>query len=635
MNKNKNKKMQKRKLTLKSMQQKTERLGSLLGLFCNQSDDLLFQGEIIHLASIDPLGSEFNNLARVLDKRKPLFKNYTYDSIYNENDFKDELDFKEMLKNGDVESLREFLNSRSGIVSFFSDNTNCINDVEMRLLVEAQKENTSITGYLFRNNRICKNIVEILANSLKNNPHIRSIDLEENYIREGIESLVEAVIEHPSIEILNISRNQIKLHHVKNTNTPKFITKLIRESQLKKLNISLNSFIASDYDSILSALCSNKTLTNISLSGDYFNEKVAKLLGNTLLYNKTLLKIDLASSPLNNAGAISLAESLASSSLVEINLSNCNIGDDGAIALAATFPYNNINRIILNKNRIKRDGAIALAHGFRNSKAGMVSIDLKGNLIGNEGAIAFSEMLKHNNTVTSVYIGSVYIGYNTGYNTIDGNGAFDEMLKHNNNITRLKHNNTVTSVYIGGNNIDDNGAFAFAEMLKHNNNITAIDFWLNQIGNNGMIALAEMLKQNTKIVKLGLCENLIGKDGLDALVSAMKVNKTLTDLNLGGNKIKDDGCASLAMIISFNQLKHLDISTNTIGNNGMKEIVRALVLNQSLHYFNACYNYFGDEGIAEMVPGVSQLKSTYLYCRHISQEAFTALKNRFPTGVIN
>ena len=70
---------------------------------------------------------------------------------------------------------------------------------------------------------------------------------------------------------------------------------------------------------------------------------------------------------------------MASSSLVEINLSNCNIGNDGAIALAATFPYNNINKINFTRNQIKRDGAIALAHGFRNSKAGMVSIDLKGN----------------------------------------------------------------------------------------------------------------------------------------------------------------------------------------------------------------------------------------------------------------
>jgi len=450
--------MSKRRVVMS--QPKTDRLGSLLGLFCNRSDDLLFQGEIMHLASIDPVGSEFNNLAHVLDQRKQLFKNYTYGSIYKENDFKDELDFKEMLKNGDVESLREFLNSRSGIVSFFSDITNCINDVEIRLLVEAQKENTSITGYLFRNNRIGKNSVEILAKSLKNNPHIRFIDLEENYIGDGIEYVVEAVIVHPSIEILNISKNQIKLHHVKNTKTPKLITKLIRESQLKTLNISLNSFIASDYHSILSALGnklrSNKTLTNISLGGDYFNEKVVKSLANTLLYNKTLLKIDLTSSPLNDAGAISLAGSLASSSLVEINLSDCNIEDDGAIALAATFPYNNINRIILTRNQIKRDGAIALAHGFRNSKAGMVSIDLKGNQIGNEGAIAFSEMLKHNNTVTSVYIGC--------------------------------------------NNIDDNGAVVFAEMLKHNNTITDIDFWLNQIGNNGMIALSKMLKQNTKIV---------------------------------------------------------------------------------------------------------------------------------------
>ena len=585
--------MPKRRVVM--LQPKSDRLGSLLGLFCKQSDDLLFQGEIMHVASIDPVGSEFNNLARVLDQRKPLFKNYTYGTIYKPDDFKDETDFKEMLKNGDVEALREFLNSRSGIVSFFSDITNCINDVEMRLLVEAQKENTSITGYLFRNNRIGKNMVEILAKSLKNNPHIRSIDLEENYIGDGVEELVEAVIAHPCIETLNISKNQIKLHHVKNTNSPKFITKLIRESQLKTLNISLNGFITSDYYSILSALGnklrSNKTLTNLSLGGDYFNEKVVQTLANTLLYNKTLLKIDLACSPINDNGAIVLAGSLASSSLVEINLSNCNIGNDGAIALAATFPYNNINKINFTRNQIKRDGAIALAHGFRNSKAGMVSIDLKGNEIGNEGAIAFSEMLKHNTTVTSVYIGC--------------------------------------------NNIDDNGAVLFAEMLKHNNTITDIDFLLNQIGNNGMIALAEMLKQNTKIVKLGLSENQIGKDGLDALVYTMKVNKTLTDLNLGGNKIKDDGCTSLAMIISFNKLKHLNISTNNIGNMGMKEIVRALVLNQSLHYFNACFNCFGDEGISEMVPGVSQLKSTYLYCRHISQDAFTALKNRFPKGVIN
>ena len=69
----------------------------------------------------------------------------------------------------------------------------------------------------------------------------------------------------------------------------------------------------------------------------------------------------------------------------------------------------------------------------------LASINLGWNNIGKEGAIAISEALKYNNTITDINLCSNNIGN-------EGATAISEALKHN---------HTITYIDLGGNNIYD------------------------------------------------------------------------------------------------------------------------------------------------------------------------------------
>ena len=72
----------------------------------------------------------------------------------------------------------------------------------------------------------------------------------------------------------------------------------------------------------------------------------------------------------------------------------------------------------------------------------------------------------------------------------------------------LKHNATLKQLDIRDNNIGDNGAIALADSLKHNNTVKFIDLSYNKIGEEGIIALVAAIKQNTTL-------EFICLDGID------------------------------------------------------------------------------------------------------------------------
>ncbi|KOO27154.1 hypothetical protein Ctob_012414 [Chrysochromulina tobinii] len=127
----------------------------------------------------------------------------------------------------------------------------------------------------------------------------------------------------------------------------------------------------------------------------------------------------------------------------------------------------------------------------------LTELNLTGNNIGDEGAVAIAEALKVNAAVTNLFL-----------------------------------------IY---NNIGDEGAIAIAEALKVNAVVTNLHLDANNIGAEGAKAIAEALKVNAVLTALGLCDSDIGDDGANAIAEALKVNSVLTELNLESNNIGDTG----------------------------------------------------------------------------------------------
>ena len=72
----------------------------------------------------------------------------------------------------------------------------------------------------------------------------------------------------------------------------------------------------------------------------------------------------------------------------------------------------------------------------------------------------------------------------------------------------LKHNHTITNIDLNSNNIGDEGAVAISEALKHNHTITNIDLYNNDIGKEEtMTVIDDQLNRNKQIpyVLYGYC----------------------------------------------------------------------------------------------------------------------------------
>jgi len=267
--------------------------------------------------------------------------------------------------------------------------------------------------------------------------------------------------------------------------------------------------------------------------------------------------------------------------------------------------------------------------------AGLTSVDLRFNSIGDDGAKAIAEALKVNAVLTTL---------NLGYNSIGVEGA--KAIAE-----ALKVNAVLTSVDLWANSIGDDGAKAIAEALKVNAVLTKLELYGNRIGGAGAIAIAEALKVNAvmknlsvannrnivgeaaqqlaaaalgslslkvlsgvpikelredKLTELNLSLNCLGSslgstEGI-VLAELIKFSAVLTELSLWDNQIGPQGAIAIAEALKVNVvMTTLNLGANSIGDEGAKAIAEALKVNAVLTTLNLGYNSFfnstiGDEG---------------------------------------
>ena len=162
---------------------------------------------------------------------------------------------------------------------------------------------------------------------------------------------------------------------------------------------------------------------------------------------------------------------------------------------------------------------------------------LGGNQIGDQAAAALANWLKHNNTVSTLYL------YNGNNITDRGAESLGEMLKVNNSLTEL---------YLWSNDIADAGATALAKGLEQNSTLTDLNLQSNRIEDIGGSAMAVMLRKNSTLVELNMYANQITDIGAGALMMGMKKNQTIKTLEVGWNFIDDDTLDELRELVQTN-----------------------------------------------------------------------------------
>ena len=129
----------------------------------------------------------------------------------------------------------------------------------------------------------------------------------------------------------------------------------------------------------------------------------------------------------------------------------------------------------------------AICVGLKNSNVKYLYVE--GNQIGDDGAIALSELLKDENGATSLC--EIYLGANQ----VQSKGAAKVA-------SSLRRNKVVSKIYLEGNNIGLQGASAFSSVLEELNGNTGLKNLFvdnNNIGKEGSKRLAQALNSGTAI----------------------------------------------------------------------------------------------------------------------------------------
>jgi len=328
-----------------------------------------------------------------------------------------------------------------------------------------------------------------------------------------------------------------------------------RESVFSSLD---NCLLPSKLRVITSGLCWKWGNVPDQLKPGEFDEILA-----LIRYNTKLDWLGLNGRDISDSNVISLAKNLkTNTTLKTIALENNKIGDSGAVALANALAFGDseVTSLYLGYNEISYTGVSALAT-MLSVNAKVTEFNLEANRIGDLGV----ELLAGAVGEKTANVKTLRLEKNNF--SLLGAKALSNMLRHN---------ITLTSLYLGQNLISDEGFSELCDALVQSNaSLAVLDLSNNNIGNTSLSNLRYLLKNNTTLTTLNLENNSFNRLTLKNLEEIFTHNKTLISLNLEGNNIKNECVEKLKNMLARNS-KSLDVYLHAAKNGNLPKIIEIL-----------------------------------------------------------
>ena len=241
--------------------------------------------------------------------------------------------------------------------------------------------------------------------------------------------------------------------------------------------------------------------------------------------------------------------------LISLNLAGLKIGNNGAEALARSLEQNTaLQSLTLCYNLISGSGALSLLAPRPMKEIKL--LDLRYNAIGDDGANALAEAIKSRNA-------------------------------------------TLQNVSIRDNFVGPRGVVRIAEALERNSSVEHLDLGKNNLGIAGAASIAKSLAMNQALRCLYLRSSRLNAEGVKLIASALRDNTTLEVLSLEGNEIGDIGAEALADALRYNTtLRSLHLANTRIGSHGALVLARLLATNKNLSIVDILHNPIGLDGAA-------------------------------------
>lgn len=220
-------------------------------------------------------------------------------------------------------------------------------------------------------------------------------------------------------------------------------------------------------------------------------------------------------------------------------------------------------------------------------------LDLRKNVLGNNGLKELAKSMNTNSSVIHVDIGSNDI-------TFEGANSF---------FLSLRKHKTLTSISIANsdglhrNRIGHKGCIGLNDLLRTNKLISMLNISDNNIGNEGIRTLLnELTPESMNLIYLNLTNNDLGTDCIKEMKTLFE-SEVLQELRLGSNSLNDTHAEDLSLFFyrQVCQLRKIDLSNNKITSKGGRLLFQAIKQNQFLTHLNLENNSsLGDGDLTEL-----------------------------------
>ena len=341
-------------------------------------------------------------------------------------------------------------------------------------------------------------------------------------------------------------------------NSIKFLIDILQNTdKISRLNLSNNNIGDQGVELLINSLKNSKSLVSLDISSNSISHKGGNIIFTSFVNQQSIINLDISShegtnrNRLTSKGIKNIIKFLEKNFFVQkLNLKGNSLKNEGFQLICKGLDNNfTLKELCLGNNEINDKG---LKQGLKYVKtSNIISLNLSGNKIKDEGLILFAKSLRHFPELKILNISNCNIQYN----------GFKELLKVLQNVRRVE------SLDISNNKLYSE---KFEELKTY-----FIAFGLKYLN------ISRCHLEDESSFYLGDC---------------LLVNETIKKLNLSNNKITDIGFKSFEkLLLNNNTLEYLDLSCNLISDETAIEFIKNAEYNFSLKYLNLYDNQIKDD----------------------------------------
>ena len=476
-----------------------------------------------------------------------------------------------------------------------------LSDTVATAISDCLRANNILQELNLSNNEITSEGATRIADAVNVNTVLQKLSISNNWIdAEGLISLLKTKNSNSALQFLSVTHNNVvQSEFLQIEQSVKQMFHHLQQS-LCEVHASWNE-IASISEgiklrSVIGIFYSLRTDTREDVwSLDTISDSMyrAKFLSNCLKEDNRLQELDLCN---HNIDVIMIANAIRINiTLVKLDISFTTLSDEGVTAISKCLKINNIlQELNLSNNKITSEGATRIAEAM-NANNVLQKLDISNNWIDVEGLICLLQATNSDSALCSL-------------STTHNNVAQSEFLQIKQNVKQMFHqlHQSLCEVHASWNEIvsinEGVKLKSIIVVFYSLSNDTREDVWsLDTISDSMYRAkfLSNCLKEDYKLQELDLCNNNIE---VLMIVNAVQINTTLVKLDISCNSLSDEGATTISECLKVNnRLKQLNISKNEITSEGAMTISEALQLNTALVKLDISCNMLSDKGALSII----------------------------------